>query len=345
MARAETAAAIAREGIAVRSMRLGDFSAAPPATAALAAPVHFRRRRDEGDRPRRRARSDRSRAEAGGAVAQRPRSHAGTARQVRLRTSSGRNDPNRIPPGGPLAGSCRAARRCESNWQATIRHCARMCSDLGRRSRTRGFRSKSGRARPRSCGRSSSGCARWHAPRPPRTAISGSSVATRNGERGWWRALRGGHGRGQRGRRADRSRRPDRRDWMLLIRELASLMQRDIAAGREPELDAIAGSVLRAAARHELACPTIARLAGQIAQRSRPPAPKYLPVGAGARPAGWDRRCRPRRVHLRQDLLRAGRGVPRTRRRASGVASSSTRSIAGHSRGGPRAPVATSGHP
>jgi len=46
--------------------------------------------------------------------------------------------------------------------------------------------------------------------------------------------------------------------------ELGSSMQRDIAAGREPELDAIAGSVLRAAARHGLECPTIARLAGEV---------------------------------------------------------------------------------
>jgi 2-dehydropantoate 2-reductase len=47
---------------------------------------------------------------------------------------------------------------------------------------------------------------------------------------------------------------------------LGSSMQRDIAAGREPELDAIAGAVLRAARRHGLECPTIARLSRQIAQ-------------------------------------------------------------------------------
>ncbi len=50
--------------------------------------------------------------------------------------------------------------------------------------------------------------------------------------------------------------------------ELGSSMQRDIAAGREPELDAIAGSVLRAAAGHGLACPTIARLAAIVARRA-----------------------------------------------------------------------------
>jgi 2-dehydropantoate 2-reductase len=49
---------------------------------------------------------------------------------------------------------------------------------------------------------------------------------------------------------------------------LGSSMQRDIAAGRPPELDAIPGAILRAAARHELACPTIERLMGMIAARA-----------------------------------------------------------------------------
>jgi 2-dehydropantoate 2-reductase len=48
---------------------------------------------------------------------------------------------------------------------------------------------------------------------------------------------------------------------------LGSSMQRDIAAGREPELDAIAGAVLRAGARHGIPCPTIERLAAMIAAR------------------------------------------------------------------------------
>jgi 2-dehydropantoate 2-reductase len=48
---------------------------------------------------------------------------------------------------------------------------------------------------------------------------------------------------------------------------LGSSMQRDIAAGREPELDAIPGAVLRAAARHGLKCPTIERLVAMILAR------------------------------------------------------------------------------
>jgi 2-dehydropantoate 2-reductase len=50
--------------------------------------------------------------------------------------------------------------------------------------------------------------------------------------------------------------------------ELGSSMQRDIAAGREPELDAIAGAVLRAGKRHGIPCPTIARLSETIARRA-----------------------------------------------------------------------------
>jgi 2-dehydropantoate 2-reductase len=57
---------------------------------------------------------------------------------------------------------------------------------------------------------------------------------------------------------------------------LGSSMQRDIAAGRSPELDAIPGSVLRAAARHGLQCPTIERLVGMIEERL---------VAAGINPA------------------------------------------------------------
>lgn len=50
---------------------------------------------------------------------------------------------------------------------------------------------------------------------------------------------------------------------------LTSSMQRDVAAGREPELDAIAGAVLRAGARHGIACPSIAALVGAIGARLR----------------------------------------------------------------------------
>ncbi len=53
---------------------------------------------------------------------------------------------------------------------------------------------------------------------------------------------------------------------------LGSSMQRDLAARRTPELDAIQGSVLRAGARLGLPCPTVARLAELIAARAGIPA-------------------------------------------------------------------------
>ncbi len=59
---------------------------------------------------------------------------------------------------------------------------------------------------------------------------------------------------------------------------LGSSMQRDIAAGRPPELDAIPGAVLRAAALHGIECPTIERLVAMIAARAKVPAPN-LPAG------------------------------------------------------------------
>lgn len=54
---------------------------------------------------------------------------------------------------------------------------------------------------------------------------------------------------------------------------LGSSMQRDLAAGRPPELDAIPGAILRAAARHDLRCLTIERLVAVIAERAGISAP------------------------------------------------------------------------
>jgi 2-dehydropantoate 2-reductase len=58
---------------------------------------------------------------------------------------------------------------------------------------------------------------------------------------------------------------------------LGSSMQRDIAAGRPPELDAIPGAVLRAADRHGIECPTIERLVAIIAERAAMPGPRRGP--------------------------------------------------------------------
>jgi 2-dehydropantoate 2-reductase len=47
--------------------------------------------------------------------------------------------------------------------------------------------------------------------------------------------------------------------------ELGSSMQRDLRAGRPPELDPIAGAVLRAGERHGLRCPTVQWLSDRVA--------------------------------------------------------------------------------
>jgi 2-dehydropantoate 2-reductase len=49
---------------------------------------------------------------------------------------------------------------------------------------------------------------------------------------------------------------------------LSSSMHRDIAAGRPPELGAIPGAIVRAARRHGLECPTIEELVAEIEQRA-----------------------------------------------------------------------------
>ncbi|MHB1810744.1 MAG: ketopantoate reductase family protein [Solirubrobacteraceae bacterium] len=57
---------------------------------------------------------------------------------------------------------------------------------------------------------------------------------------------------------------------------LRSSMQRDIAAGRAPELDAIPGAVLRAGARNGLDCPTVERLVAAVATRAGLPMPRLV---------------------------------------------------------------------
>ncbi len=63
------------------------------------------------------------------------------------------------------------------------------------------------------------------------------------------------------------------REFAVIHEGFGTSMQRDVAAGRAPELDAIAGAVLRAAARHGIACPTISSLAARIAARAGVPVP------------------------------------------------------------------------
>ncbi len=77
---------------------------------------------------------------------------------------------------------------------------------------------------------------------------------------------------------------PDPRRWLALTVVLAAplmaifgqfvvnvaiaTMQRDLRAGREPELDAVAGAVLRAAGRRGVHVPTVGRLAARVRERA-----------------------------------------------------------------------------
>jgi 2-dehydropantoate 2-reductase len=56
--------------------------------------------------------------------------------------------------------------------------------------------------------------------------------------------------------------------------DFRSSMQRDLEAGREPELDSIQGAVLRAAARHGIETPVLAELSDLIAERASVAAPR-----------------------------------------------------------------------
>ncbi len=57
-------------------------------------------------------------------------------------------------------------------------------------------------------------------------------------------------------------------EFEVIHADFGSSMQRDVAAGREPELDAIAGAILRAGDRHGIECPTIAKLSELISRRT-----------------------------------------------------------------------------
>jgi len=56
--------------------------------------------------------------------------------------------------------------------------------------------------------------------------------------------------------------------------ESGSSMQRDVAAGLEPELDAIAGAVLRGGTRHGIPCPAVEGLVARIRARMAASAPR-----------------------------------------------------------------------
>ena len=272
VARAETARAIARDGIAVRSVRLGDFAVAPPATAALTAAVDLLLVATKATGLA--AALDRIEAEPRLVVPllngldhmQVLHARFGSERVLAgtIRIESNRVAPGRIVQSSPslrvdLASDDPALRpdvlrlgatletagisveigasEAQILWSKLVRLCALACTTTTA-DREIGFI----RSDPE-----------W---REALVACIRETTAVANAD----------------GALIDAADIIGELD--AAHPELGSSMQRDIAAGREPELEAIAGSVLRAADRHGLACPTIARLTGQIAQRSGLPPPR-----------------------------------------------------------------------
>jgi 2-dehydropantoate 2-reductase len=74
--------------------------------------------------------------------------------------------------------------------------------------------------------------------------------------------------------------------------DFRSSMQRDLEAGRPLELDAIAGAVLRAGARRGIPCPTLAELAAIVARRAGMAPPPDDSPGARHREPEWRARAK-----------------------------------------------------
>jgi 2-dehydropantoate 2-reductase len=267
VARVQTADAIARDGLQVTSVRLGEFSARPAVATSLSGPVDAlvvatkavgleeALERVSGLEPRivlpllngldhlevLRERYG-SRAVAGSIRIESTRTAPGRIEQTSpfLRIDMASADPVMAAPLGELAATLEAAgvparildSEAQAMWGKLVRLNALACTTSAWDLPLGAIRSdRSRRAELESCVREGSAVAQ----------AEGASVdpAVTMAE------LDDAHG------------------------ELRTSMQRDIAAGREPELDAIPGSVLRAAARHGLDCPVIERLAGMAASRAR----------------------------------------------------------------------------
>jgi 2-dehydropantoate 2-reductase len=271
VAREPTAAALARDGLRIRSVRLGDFEAHPDAVPALEGPVDAlvvatkavwlqeALERVAGLSPRivlpllngldhlelLRERYG-SRAVAGAIRIESTRTRTGEIEQTSpfLRIDMASADPAMAAPLAELAATLEGAgvparvldSEAQAMWEKLVRLNAIACVTSAWDLPLGPIRSDpERRAELEACVREGAAVAR----------AEGASVDPEHtiGE------LEDAHG------------------------ELRSSMQRDIAAGRTPEIDAIPGSMLRAAARHGLGCPTIERLAGMAAARAGVPAP------------------------------------------------------------------------
>jgi 2-dehydropantoate 2-reductase len=271
VARESTAATVARDGIRVESLRLGDFTARPAATARLTEPVDVllvatkaaglaaaleRVQAEPGlvvpllnglDHVAFLRERFGSRAVAGAIRVEADRPEPGHAVQTSpfLRVDLASDDPARRPQLAALAELLKAAevparvveREATVLWSKLVRLNALACTTSAYDLRLGAIRDDP------ALRRELEGCVE-----------EGAAVANAEGAE---------------------------IDPAVVLGELdqahatlGSSMQRDIAAGRTPELDAIPGAVLRAAARHGIDCPTIAGLTQRIAERAGIPAPR-----------------------------------------------------------------------
>ena len=272
VAREETAELINRGGLTVRSVRLGDFEARPPALATLEAPVEVlfvATKSTELD-----AGLERIRAEPELVVpllngldhmrVLRERFGAGRVAAGTIRIESDRPEPGRIVQTSPflridLASDDRSLTGPLERTKAMLEH-AGVPAEIGP-SEAQILWSKLVRLNALAC----------------TTSAIDRPVGFIRTDPEWRAALVGCIEEGAAVANADGAQIDPAARLAELDEahaELGSSMQRDIAAGRPPELDAIPGSVLRAGARLGIECPTIARLVVRIAERAGIDPPK-----------------------------------------------------------------------
>lgn len=266
VAREDTAGRIARDGLRVESVRLGSFTVHPPAVAALEAPVDVLVVSVKA--PALGHALGRVRADAGLVV---PLlngvEHVAVLRErfgdravaASIRIAAGRPEPGRVVHTSPvvrveLAAAGGGARPAAEAFADALR--AAEVPAVVRGSEADVLWSKLARL----------------AALALTTAAAGAPIGRVRGHPRWRLLLEGAVDEVTAVARAEGA--PLDADAVLAeIAELepaqTSSLARDVEHGAETELDAIGGAVLRAAARHDLPCPTIDELVGLVGQRLR----------------------------------------------------------------------------
>ena len=236
----------------------------------------------------------------------------------RFATVAAGDDPDRIRPPRARRRSCRPAPGCASSWRPTTRACARRSSTWRARSSAAGVPALVGPGEAQILWSklvrlTALACTTSASDQPIGFIRDRSRVAPDA------RGMRAGGGSGGQCRRRPARPAGPLRELEAAHAELGSSMRRDIAAGREPELDAIAGSVLRAGRRHGIELPDD-RAAQRRDRRARgDPAAELLErrldLRRGTGPGASRARRSPRRRSPRRPLPPPRRRLRRGRRR------------------------------